>query len=63
MADITKCEPKLCTIKEQCYRYKAKADKFWQSYFTKEPGVLVNGKTECEYFWDNGVGDPTDDTI
>lgn len=63
MSDISKCKGTDCTVKKKCYRYTAKEDKFWQSYFMEVPGKKVNGKTECEYFWDNGVGDPTDDTI
>lgn len=59
MADITKCKGTDCPLKEKCYRYKAKDSRYWQSYMIEVP--YKDG--ECEYFWDNGVGDPTDDTI
>ena len=49
MADITMCSGQGCDKKEQCYRYTAKADEFWQSYFTTPP--IKDG--ECEYFWKN----------
>ena len=59
MSDISKCKGTNCPLKEKCYRYKAKESKYWQSYIVEVP--YEDGK--CKYFWDNGVGDPTDDTI
>lgn len=47
MADITKCEGANCPIKENCYRYTAKANEFRQSYFTDPP--IKDGK--CEMYW------------
>ena len=44
MADITMCEGKDCNLKESCYRYKAKANEYRQSYFTESP--IKNGKCE-----------------
>lgn len=49
MADISKCRGTGCPLKEKCYRFTAKADDFWQSYFATEPIE----DDECEYFWDN----------
>ena len=47
MADITMCNPNKCTLKETCYRYKATANKYRQSYFTEEP--FKDG--ECSEYW------------
>ena len=48
MADISMCINRTCSLRETCYRFKAKAsDIGWgQSY-----GVFseVNGK--CDYYW------------
>jgi len=51
MADITKCVGTDCLIKETCYRFTAKADKFMQSYFTIPP--IKDGK--CDMFWKNKI--------
>ena len=48
MADITKCKGLGCPVKEDCYRYTAKADKY-QSYFTDSPYDKENKK--CDYYW------------
>lgn len=47
MSDITKCKGTDCPVKEQCYRYTAKANELWQSYFVEPP--IKDGK--CEMFW------------
>jgi len=47
MSDITKCKGTNCQVKEHCYRYTAKANKLWQSYFVEPP--IKDGK--CEMFW------------
>lgn len=47
MADITKCEGFDCPIKEECYRYTAKADELCQMYFSSSP--IVEGK--CDMYW------------
>ena len=60
MADIAMCKPIDCPIKEQCYRYTAPESKFWQSYFTEQPGKYQNPSKpkieefKCEYYWENG---------
>ena len=46
MADITMCRNFMCSIKNKCYRYMAKADRFRQSYFFVDP---VGGE-DCESF-------------
>lgn len=51
MADITKCSGEDCPIKEMCYRFTAKADKHYQSYFVEAPGKLENNTFSCEMFW------------
>ena len=43
------CTGEDCSLKEKCYRYKAKPDLDWQSYFLEPP--IENGK--CYFFWDN----------
>lgn len=32
MPDISMCSNNECTIKDSCYRHKAKPDSMWQSY-------------------------------
>jgi hypothetical protein len=51
MPDVAKCSNDKCTIKETCYRYTVKPDKYWQSY-SKFNSEL---KEECKYFWKNNV--------
>ena len=51
MTDIAKCEGQKgaihCPYKENCYRFTAKADELYQSYFMELP--LKDGK--CDYYW------------
>jgi len=51
MVDIAKCEGQKglihCPYKENCYRFTAKADELYQSYFMELP--LKNGK--CDHYW------------
>lgn len=37
MPDITMCKGEGCPIREACYRYTAKPDKYLQSWFMKSP--------------------------
>lgn len=53
-ADITMCQNHNCPLKMRCYRYTAKADPHWQSYFMATPLKVEKGVAKCEYFWDNG---------
>jgi hypothetical protein len=46
MPDITLCSGLNCPLKDTCYRYTAKADEYWQSYFEVPPY-----DDECEYYW------------
>ena len=48
MPDITMCMGGDCLLKENCYRYKAKPDELWQSYFVEIP--YKNG--ECNHYWE-----------
>jgi hypothetical protein len=50
MPDITMCNNKHCTLKEQCYRYKAKPNKLRQTYSTFKQ---VEG--DCMHFIKNDV--------
>lgn len=52
MADITKCFGIDCPIKEQCYRFTAKADEY-QTYFLNSP--IKDGK--CDMYWGARVHD------
>jgi hypothetical protein len=47
MSDITKCDGTDCPVKEKCYRFTAKSDDVYQSYFVDPP--IKDGK--CEMFW------------
>ena len=49
MADITMCNGVGCLIRQNCYRFTAKPNKHWQSYF-KVP--VIDGKN-CEYLIKN----------
>lgn len=50
MPDISKCVGVDCPLRDTCYRYTSKPDKYWQSYgdfsFDKE-------NNECKYYWKN----------
>jgi len=46
MPDITMCQNNACPTKEQCYRFKAKANPRWQSYSMFEH----NGDGSCDMF-------------
>jgi hypothetical protein len=46
MADITMCKGEGCEAKFTCYRFTAKPNERYQSYFMKVPNI--NG--ECEYY-------------
>jgi hypothetical protein len=45
--DITLCVGTDCPYKETCYRYTAKANEYYQSYFTEPP--IKDGK--CDMYW------------
>ena len=47
MADITMCDGTNCPVKEKCYRFTAKVNPHWQSYFVETP--IKNNK--CEMYW------------
>lgn len=47
MADITMCDGKGCELKNTCYRFKAKANKYRQAYFAETP--IKNNK--CDQYW------------
>ena len=48
MSDISKCSGKDCPLKERCYRYTAKSDKYMQSYIAPK---YEDG--ECENYWES----------
>ena len=45
--DITMCKGTDCPLKENCYRFTAKSDDVYQSYFVDSP--IKDGK--CDMFW------------
>ena len=47
MADITMCQNKKCKGRNKCYRYLAKPDEQWQSYFVN---INSNNENDCRYF-------------
>jgi hypothetical protein len=47
MSDITMCLGTDCPYKETCYRYTAKPNEYYQSYFTEAP--IKDGK--CDMYW------------
>lgn len=49
MPDITMCAGKDCPLKDKCYRFTAKPNPYWQSYFMKTP--YDKNKKDCEHFW------------
>ena len=54
MADITMCKGDRCTMKETCYRYKAKVNEYRQSYFAEAPHkdkVDEDNNTICKMYW------------
>jgi len=50
MPDITMCQDKECNLKLKCYRYTAKPNPYYQSYFTDKVKIDRN---VCEYFMNN----------
>lgn len=55
MPDITMCKGTNCPQKEQCYRFTAKANDLWQSYFVEPP--IKDDK--CDMYWDNEIKNKT----
>jgi len=49
MSDISKCTGVGCPLKETCWRYKAPANEFWQSYLTEVP--YNHNVNACEEYW------------
>ena len=49
MADITKCNGINCPLKESCYRFKAKANEYLQSYFQQDP--YNKDAKDCAFYW------------
>jgi hypothetical protein len=47
------CANKQCPRCQQCYRYRAVPDKYWQSYFDGDPA----GSMDCGYFMPLMKGD------
>jgi hypothetical protein len=47
MTDICKCKGTDCPLKENCYRFTAKSDDVYQSYFVDPP--IKDSK--CDMYW------------
>lgn len=55
MADITMCQVKDCEQHAECYRFTARPDTYYQSYFIPQnPGM------DCEYFLKVRKNEPAD---
>lgn len=52
MPDISLCKGTGCPLKEDCYRFKAKPDEYYQSYFAEPPfnHVESDEQPSCDYF-------------
>jgi len=50
MPDISMCSGEGCELRRTCYRYNAKPNPFWQSYFKDPP---VNPEGGCAYYWES----------
>lgn len=50
MPDITMCAGEGCPIKEDCYRFTAKPNGLYQSYFSVVP---YDRKLGCDHYWEN----------
>lgn len=49
MPDISMCPGTNCPLREDCYRYQAKPDKYYQSYFTEVP--YDDFHKDCDFYW------------
>jgi hypothetical protein len=47
MADIAMCHGGQCPSKNECYRHRAVANEYWQTYSNFQP----DDSGKCEYFW------------
>ena len=50
MADIAMCNGDNCSLKENCYRFKATINPYYQSYFTEIP--FDHKSKTCDQFWE-----------
>ena len=50
MSDITKCTGGDCPIKQKCYRFIVKPDKYDDYYFDRPPFEIRNSHVICEHF-------------
>ncbi len=48
LADIAMCHGENCDIRENCYRYTAPINEYWQPVLPKTPT-----KRPCDKYWDN----------
>lgn len=57
MPDISMCpgtfgpDKAVCPKRDTCYRYIAKANEFWQSYFENGPGEIDLDEFVCQSYW------------
>jgi len=51
MPDISMCANEKCTLKNDCYRYTAKPDEFWQQYGS----FKQDDKGECRHYRNNKI--------
>ena len=58
MPDISMCRDHECPLKDSCYRFTAKPDPHWQSYFKGSPRGTAFGVDDCSHYWPK---EPRDD--
>jgi hypothetical protein len=51
MPDISMCDGIGCDSKKKCWRFRAMANPYRQSYFAVAPGT---NRGNCDYFWPIG---------
>jgi hypothetical protein len=51
MSDIEKCTGKDCPVKDDCKRFTAQGNDYYQSWLTIPPFKIVEDKFKCEMYW------------
>lgn len=52
MPDISMCADVKCTLRMNCFRYRAVPNPFRQSYSTFESTGIEGIAAECSHYWD-----------
>lgn len=51
MSDITKCTGNDCSMKASCFRFLAEDEGENQTFFSKPPFLVEEGKSKCKFYW------------